>query len=189
MAPDIDVLQVTTLFPSRTQFLEAVDWTGIDFHLYGITPLGNQSPIRQFVRGPSMANEQTVGLYHKAKISFQLHRNDSMTMGKSSPKERKAGMIAARPNPDLRAHSLGPRVYELAACRTFQVCDGTRPELREIFGDSVPTYSGPAELGDLCRHYLANDGEREELARQQNEAIQPYTFKRRMSEVMEVVNA
>lgn len=188
--PDIDVLQVTTLFPSRRAFLEAVDWTGIDFHLYGITPLGNQSPIHRFVRGPSMKNEAVVELYHKAKISFQLHRNDTITLGrKLSPAERKAGMVAALPNPDLKAHSLGPRVYELAACGTFQVCDDTRPELTELFGEAVPTYSTPSELGDLCRHYLAADGEREELAKQQHEAIKPYTFENRMKQVMEVIDA
>jgi spore maturation protein CgeB len=62
------------------------------------------------------------------------------------------------------AQSIGPRAYEIAACGAFQLCDDTRPELGEVFGDSVATYADAEDLLQKIEYYLAHPGEREEMA-------------------------
>lgn len=187
---DIDCLCVTTLFPSRTQFLEQVDWTGINLQLFGILPIGNRSPLHQYVRGSAMVNEDTVKLYRRTKVGFTLHRNDNITGERlmRAVERGERGILGAVPNPGLKANSLGPRAYELAACGVFQICDGSRRELQEVFGDTVPVFDGPEQFGDLLRQYIDDPVRREEAAKRQQEAVQPYTFSHRMKTVLEAVS-
>jgi len=189
MKPDIDVSLVMTLFPSRVKFLEQVNWDGIDMHLYGITPLGNMSPLRKFVRGGVLLNDATTRLYHRSRIGVQFHRNDSITGERlmRAIQRGERGILGAVPNENLEAYSIAPRCYELAACGTFQVCDEGRAELREVFGDSVPTYRTPDELGLLLRRHLDDPVRREELAQAQHEAVKPYTFEARMRQALEAL--
>jgi len=187
---DIDVLATMTLFPSRTQFLEKVDWSEIDLHLYGILPIGNQSPLHPYVRGSAMTNPELARLYQDTKVGFNLHRNDNITGARlmKAVERGERGILGAVPNPDLKADSIGPRCYELAACGVFQVCDDSRKELQEVFGDTVPTYRTPEELEALLREYVSDPVKREEAAKKQREAVEPFTFKYRMTTVMEAVS-
>ena len=70
---------------------------------------------------------------------------------------------------------MGPRGVEYAACGTFQISD-PRPEITDVFGDTVPIHRNPEELGRLIRKYLADPVRRSELAVQQHEAIKGRTF-------------
>lgn len=188
---DVDVLFVGTNFPTRVQFLEQVDWDGIDFQLRGIWNIRGKSLLKQFLQGESssMPNTTTLELYRKARIGLQLHRKDgfSMKAAKAGRTKIKGGLVGATPLPNLVAHSLGPRSYELAASGVFQVSDTGRPELEEVFGDTVPTYSTPEELRVLLRMYLDDPMLREEAAKKQLQAVQPYTFEMRMRGLLENV--
>lgn len=186
---DADVLFVGTNFPSRVKFLEQVNWTGIDFQLHGLMRLGT-SPLREFVRGTgAVPNSVALDLYRQTRIGLQMHRKDGydpLAAMKGKRFER-GGLIGAKPLTNLVAHSLGPRSYELAACGVFQVCDASRPELEEVFGDSVPTYRTPEELGALIRQHLDDPMRREELAQTQHEAVKPHTFEARMRVLLEAL--
>ena len=65
------------------------------------------------------------------------------------------------------AYSLGPRAFEIAGCAAFQLCDNNRPELAEVFGDTVATYDQPEEVPELVRYWAddARAARRLEMAR------------------------
>ncbi len=188
---DVDVLFVGTNFPTRVQFLEKVNWEGINFQLRGIWNMRGKSSLKQFIQGESasMRNEHVLELYQKARIGLQIHRKDgfSMIAAKKGKTVIKGGLVGATPMPDLVAHSLGPRSYELAASGCFQVSDAERPELQEVFGDTVPTYETPEDLRVLMRMYLDDPVRREEVAKKQLQAVQPYTFEYRMRGLLDAV--
>ena len=189
---DVDVLFIGTNFPTRVTFLEAVDWKGIDFQLRGVWNVGNKAVISQYIQGKREAvkNVEAINLYRRARINLQLHRKDGYNPANARRGKRTGplgGLLGATPKPDLVAYSLGPRSFELAACGAFQVSDAGRPELEEIFGDSVPTYSSPEDLGSLVRTFLDDPVRRDELAKRQLEAIQPYTFEKRMRVMLDAV--
>jgi hypothetical protein len=170
---DMDVAFVGTGFPARRRFFEAVDWEGVDLRLYGYwakTPKG--SSLWSYLTPCILDNGETVDIYRRSRIGLQLHRKDKWYGHKGECEEH--------------AHSLGPRSYELAASGVFQVSD-ERPELHEVFDGSVPTFSTPAELEGLVRHYLADPGARRELAERQRQAVQPYTFENRIKQALEVI--
>jgi spore maturation protein CgeB len=173
---EFDVMFIGTGFPTRRRFFEKVDWDGINPKFLGYWPnTPARAPIRRWLDFRIVNNAETVSLYQRSRIGLQLHRQDKSYWEK--------GVIT----PDS-AYSIGPRSYELAACGVFQLSD-ERPELREVFGDSVPTFRTPAELGDLIRYYLAHEGEREEMAMRQRESVQLCTFTNRMRDVLDVVAA
>jgi hypothetical protein len=140
--PRHDVVFVGSAFKERIQFLESIDWTGIDLGLYGHwKKLPRKSPLRQYVRGGIQENETTAALYRHAKVGLNLYRNTKGWTGK----ERISG-----------AESMNPRAYELSAVGCFQISE-PRAEVAEIFGDAVPTFSTPAECEAVIRRALADD--------------------------------
>lgn len=162
---DCDVLMIGTGWPERQAFLEAVDWTGIKLKLYGVWPgiLENpSSPLCKFFTPFIVDNNRAPGLYSAAKINLNFHRNSK------------------------EAETPGPRVFELAACGAFQLSD-SRKRLKEIFVDSIPTFSSPGELESLIRTYLKDP----ELRRQAALAARDYgrdeTFDNRVSSLITVM--
>jgi spore maturation protein CgeB len=172
--PRHDVVFVGSLFQERIELLQAVDWSGIDLGLYGsFTLLGSRNPLRQYVRSKvPITNERAVDLYRAAKIGLNLHRT-SMGFGRDAPR------IAL-------AESLNPRAYELAACGVFQISDARR-EVGMVLGDGVPTFTTPAELGRLVRHYIEHETDRQALAERARLQVQGQTFDRRMETLAEVL--
>lgn len=190
VAKDADVLFLGTNFPSRITFLEKVDWTDIDLHLHGLMNLGNLSSLAQYVKGKStVKNEEAIKLYKKARIGLQIHRKDGYDSKKAlrGHKVRKGVLVGASPLENLVAYSLGPRSYELAACGVFQVSD-PRPEIEEVFGDTVPVYESPEDLSTMLRTYLDDPVRREEAAEKQYEAVKPYTFEMRTRTILDVIS-
>lgn len=145
-----DVVFVGSAFHERVEWLNAVDWTGIDLGLYGSwTPLGSRHPLRQFVRGAQTNNAQTAALYRRAKIGLNLYRT-SKGWGRYAPAIE-------------HAESLNPRAYELAACGAFHL-SSARAEVAEVFGESVPTFTSPFEASALIRRWLRDDSGRARMA-------------------------
>ena len=143
--PSHDVVFVGSGFNERVTWFNSIDWTGIDLGLYGTwdKSFGLKDQVMDCVRGAQITNEMAASLYRRAKIGLNLYRS-SMGWGK---KTRKI----------TRADSLSPRAYELAACGAFHLSD-YRSEVREVFGDLVPTFSNPIEAAALIRLWL-NDPE------------------------------
>jgi hypothetical protein len=141
-----DVVFVGSAFHERIEWLEAIDWTGINLGLYGSwESLGSRHPLRKAVRGAQIDNVMTARLYRRAKIGLNLYRT-SIGWGKHAPS------IA-------HAESLNPRAYELAACGSFYLST-YRAEVPETFGGLVPTFTTPYEASALIRAWLADDASR-----------------------------
>ncbi len=155
--PAHDVVFVGTGFQERIDVLEAVDWTGIDFGLYGTWELlSRRSPLKRFIRDGYVSNGRATALYRRAKIGLNLHRQ-SKGFGKDAPRI-------------THAESLNPRAYELAATGCFTISDD-RAEVSEVFGQLVPTFATPADLSALLRTWLADDSGRARIQRDLPSAV------------------
>jgi len=168
-----DVVFVGTGFIERCETLGAVDWSGIDFGLYGTWDLlGSRHRLRKHLRARVVDNAHTAALYRRARVGLNLHRT-SVEFGRDV--EHVTG-----------AESMGPRCYELAATGCFFVTDYRR-EVSDVFGDVVPTFATAGELEELLRYYLAHDEERRERAGHLPALAAPHTFDARVAEMMEVL--
>lgn len=166
--PNADVLFCGSLFPERVAWLEAVDWTGIDLHLYG-TPelLPARSPLRAFVKGGLTPNEALVGIAQRSRIALNLFR---------------------APEDGQRAESMNPRLYEMAAAGVCSVSDA-RAEVADIFGDAVPTFTTPAEAGAVIRALLADPARRADCAARARAAVSAQHWTHRASQLIRDVAA
>jgi spore maturation protein CgeB len=126
------------------------------------------------VWGGVTPNEEAVRWYRSASICLNHHRTTTVYG---------SGQHIAPGS----AVSLGPRTFELAACRAFQLCDDSRPDLPELFGDCVPTYRAddPADLLRQVRHYLARPDARARLAAEQHEAVAQHHWGNRAKQLLE----
>lgn len=150
--PAHDVVFVGTGFHERITWFNSIDWTGIDLGLYGNWKgLGLNKQVRALVKGECLDNHKTAALYRRAKIGLNLYRT-SMGWGKGAPAI-------------MYAESLGPRAYELAACGLFHL-SSDRKEVKEVFGDLVPTFTTPTEAAALIRLWLADPAGRARIAEQ-----------------------
>lgn len=85
---------------------------------------------------------------------------------------------------ETEAWSMGPRVYEVAACGAFQLTDNSRGELQEVFGDVIPIYRDGAGLAKMVAHFLEEEGEREALALMARKEVAPCTFENRARHIL-----
>jgi spore maturation protein CgeB len=154
-----DFCFVGTGYPSRVEFLEAVDWSGIDATIAGNwRNLADDSPLKPLLaHDPEacMPNQGTAELYASTKASANIYRREHSAQNDG--------------------WAMGPREVELAAIGTFF--------LREHRGESdevlpmLPTFDSPGDFGEKLRWWLTHDTEREEAALKAQAAVQDRTFK------------
>jgi spore maturation protein CgeB len=159
-----DVVFIGSLFDERKRLFYGVDWTGIDFILRG-----------HFLDATDIvANEDVAAYYRAAKVSLNHHRTTTM---------HGSGTHITS------ADSLGPRAYEIPACGGFMLCDDSRAEGWDVFGDYFPTYRAgdSADLERQVKYWLKQDGRREETARAMHAAVQPHNWVSRAKQVLEVL--
>lgn len=166
-----DVCFVGSGFPSRIEFLEQVDWSGLDVLFGGSWHLLEDiSPLLQYIahdREECVPNAQAVDMYRSAKMSFNLYRTEA-----SAPEHE-------------RGWSMGPREVELAAAGTF-FARNPRPEGDDIL-PMLPTFTEPNELGELCRWWCSHDLARQRAAEAAREAIAGWTFDARAEQALSLL--
>lgn len=146
-----DVVFVGSGFPERIQWFNSIDWSGIELGLYGTWKrLGLKKELRECVKADQVTNEHAAALYRRAKIGLNLYRS----LKRAVPNQ---------PRSLVQGESLSPRAYELAACGAFHLSDD-RAEVREVFGDLVPTFRTAADASQLIRQWLADDAGRARVA-------------------------
>lgn len=151
-------------FPSRTSFFEKVDYGDASVMFAGLWDgVPEDSPIHPFIHpGMCMDNAETAELYRGTKISANLYRSHE----DRSDEAFEAGW------------AMGPREVELAATGCFMARHSPTNHGGE--GDEVlpmlPTFTDPAELGEILAHYLARPERRQELADQARAAVADRTF-------------
>lgn len=151
---------VGTGYPSRREFFEQVDWSGIDAVFGGNwQDLAEDSPLAPFLmheQAECVSNDQAAGLYRGSSSSANLYRTEAQ-------------------REDLSAGwAMGPREVELAACGTFYLTE-ERGENREVL-PMVPTFDSPEDFGDKLRWWLAHPEARDQVTREAQAAIADRTF-------------
>jgi hypothetical protein len=159
---ECDLAFVGTGYPSRVRFLEAMDFSGLDFLLAGNWPTlaEGSSLYPHLAHGPEecIDNERTVDVYRSARVGLNLYRRE-----------------AQYPDPDpVAGWSMGPREVEMAATGLFFLRD-PRPEGDEVLG-MLPTFSSPQEASGLLRYWLDRPDERAALAVKAREAVADRSF-------------
>mgnify|MGYP003331126167 FL=1 len=158
--PSADVLFVGSMFDERIAFLNAIDWSGIDLHLYtNRQNLPRRSGLRRFLKGDVQPNELVQRLAQRSKIVLNLFRQASAP-----------------------AESLNPRCYEMAAAGVCMVSDD-RAELGQVL-PMVPTFTSPESCERVLRGLLADDGLRQRIAANARAAILPQTWHARTEQIM-----
>jgi spore maturation protein CgeB len=153
--PNHDVVFVGSGFAERVTWFNSIDWAGIDLGIYGTWKgLGLNKQLKACVKGQQITNENASSLYRRAKVGLNLYRT------------HKGWNLKRIESPRIsHAESLSPRAYELAACGSFHISDN-RAEVKEVFGDLVPTFSTPTEAAALIRLWLKDDEGRARVAAQ-----------------------
>ena len=171
--PAHDVVFVGTGFIERVRLLQSIDWTDIDFGLYGVWTLaGSRSVLRRHLRGQETPQAVTAGLYRKAAVGLNLHRTSK---GYAVDAQHVMG-----------AESMNPRCWELAASGLFFTTDH-RAEVTETFGDVLPTFSTPAEAESIVRRALREPQWRADVAATCRERVADQTWTARAAMVLDAL--
>jgi spore maturation protein CgeB len=158
--PAADLTFVGTGYPSRVEFLEAMNLDGVELALAGNwMNLLDDSPLRKHLvhdADECFDNEDAVGLYRAAKAGLNLYRREAE-------------------QPELaEGWAMGPREVEMAAAGLFFLRD-PRGEGDDVF-DMLPTFADPADASEQLRWWLRHDRQREAAALKARAAIEDRTF-------------
>ena len=168
-----DFVFVGTGFPSRIEWLEQVDWTGINAGLAGNWNMVRDSsplmPLLIHQRGECIDNADTAELYRTAKVSLNLYR-----------REHSEGAHAD-------GWAMGPREVELAACETFFFRD-RRGEGDDLF-PMLPYATDPHTFSTGLRWWLTHDDTRRTAAVAARVAVAGRTFTNTARRLLDLVEA
>lgn len=145
--PAHDVVFIGNLYPSRAEWLSAIDWGGIDLALYGVfDTLPDDHSLRQYIRGGVVRNYAATAIQQRAKVVINLFRTEQFGPGWT--------VTGHRPGA-----SISPRLIECAASGACVVSE-YRAELVETFGDAMPLARTPDEMSAAIRRLLSSEPER-----------------------------
>ncbi len=164
-SPDVvsEACFVGTGMPSRVEFLEQVDWTGIELLLAGAwKDLSPESPLRPHLLYEDsrwcVMNDHTATIYRSSLTSFNVYRIEN----NEGVHDRADGI------------AMGPREVELAACGLW-FARQSRPEGDDLL-PMLPIFSTPEEMGEQIRWAIAHPDERQEAATAARAALSDRTF-------------
>ena len=155
-----DFAFVGTGYPSRIEFFEQVDWSGLEVMLGGNWQwVKDGSPLLPFLihdRGLCVDNTDAVRMYRSTKVSANLYRKEATQPGLED------------------GWAMGPREVELAASGAFFMRE-PRGEGDELF-PFLPTFTEPGEFTEKLRDYLAHDKWRMVLSDMARRRVADRTF-------------
>lgn len=180
-----DVFFCGTGFDERARLFAATDWSGIDFRLAGFWPTGEDGEVIP------TATEERLGqikIGHDARLTPFLARG-LIDNDEAVEWYRSAKIVLATHRDDGRGSSIGPRVYEAAAVGAFQIADDSRPELGEIFGDSIPTFRAgdPDHLRWTVRYWLDRPALRQDRASEARSRVRGQSYDDRLATLMALI--
>lgn len=162
-----DVFFWGTLWPERKDLGNALDRISAKTIWGGPDPEhDNEDNVDEL-----LANSELAKYYRGTKIAPNMHRKLCWV------KDGEPIMVS-------KAYSLGPRAYEIAACGAFQLCDNTRPELFDLFGDTVATFEDKADFSRKIGYYLRHDNERNDMAKAAMDRVKDCTFSNRAENII-----
>lgn len=135
---------------------------GVEWHARELLPLVQQS-------GERFGPETFAKIVAASKINLNLHSS------------------ATHDGVDPRCDAINPRVFEIAACGGFQVCDPCKG-LEDLFDTEteIPTYRNLGELRERIDHFLAHPEERNAItAAARKRALESHTYEHRAKEMLD----
>lgn len=166
-----DFVFVGTGFPSRIEWLEQVDWAGVDARIGGNWNLvADDSPLRPLLmHAPAYCvdNPDTADMYRAARVGLNLYRKEHSDGGSAD------------------GWAMGPREVEMAACGLFF--------FREPRGEGdallrmLPTVTDPDQFSKELRWWLDRDNARVEAAAAAAAAVSGRTFTATARRLLELV--
>ncbi len=166
-----DFCFVGTAFPSRIDFFEQCDFTGIDVALAGNwANLDPDHPLVKYLAhdiDECCPNENAAVLYASTKASANLYRKEATA--------------------SADGWAMGPREVELASTGCFFLRE-SRPESDEIL-HMLPTFDSPGDFSERLRWWLAHDSARTEAARLARLAVADRTFQSNAAHLLRLLAA
>ncbi|NJK77895.1 MAG: glycosyltransferase [Nanoarchaeota archaeon] len=159
-----------TLFPERINLLRELDTSGFDLSIFANTSVIEDRESIDIIKKKTTFSDGIVDntivaeYYRRSKVLLNIHR----TYGWDFEQETKDIALG-------EAYSINPRVIEAVACGGFVLTDH-RPELDNLFGDTIATYDGPRELREKALLYLGNDELRENMSAAALEKIKGMSY-------------
>lgn len=171
-----DICFVGSPFPERQALFRDADFSGLNVVTRGLwTDIDVEDSILDEQSG-LIENARAHDLYAAAKVNVNHHR---LTRYYGDERQIEPG----------EAESLNLRAYELAAAGCFQICDDSRPELQEVFGDSVPVYrhTDGKDFERVARYWLDRPEERAEKAAEARQRVMDHSVQARINRVLDIV--
>lgn len=171
-----DVLFCGTAFVERVDMIASVNWDGVDFKIIGDKETWlyeNGKVLEPYIEDKIVMNNWELANYYRGtKIALNIHRTRSGLDENDTPLDNYND-----------AYSIGPRLYEAAACGAFILTD-YRQEAIDIFGDTIDYFDTPQEMEEKIRYWLHPDNEQERVkkANAAMERIKNCTFSDRLDE-------
>jgi len=156
-------------YPNRVQMFKGL--TDYSFRIWGVDwdVLELQPHLRRV--GERFTPEDFARIVAGSKINLNLHSS------------------VVSDGVDAKADAVNPRVFEIAACGGFQLCDPCAG-LAELFDfdTELPVYRTLPELRRKLDHFLAHPEEREAIARRARErALREHTYRHRAQRMLDVI--
>ena len=154
---------------NRNQFISGL--TDFDLKIWGTEWTARE--LQRFLNRPEQrfTSEQFTKIVAGAKINLNLHSSSTHS------------------SVDPRCDAINPRVFEIAACGGFQICDPCKG-LDQFFDptNELPTYRDLAECRKLVDYFLAHNDERNAIANRARErALAEHTYEHRAQQMLDFI--
>lgn len=158
-----DVVFVGTGFPERLEILENVDWSGIDFKLLGYYDLAPDSPLNKHFNQKEafIPNTETAKYYNGAKIVLNLNRLSIDLYGEERIEKR---------------GSVGPRVYEAAACGCVIASQDDVPEVKTLLDNNYIPFNDADDLSVMLREWLGREEDLAKMGRRAKVCVENHSY-------------
>lgn len=178
-----DLLFCGTPFYERSKILSELNFDNINFKLFGFDKYNVEPEHYKVLQGYTNSTNNDYGIldnkelakhYRGAKVSLNIHRTRSEI-------DKDTNEI----NNYTDAYSVGPRLYEIAACGSLIITD-YRKEAEDLFGDSVVFFEGSDQLQEKISYWTddANAVERQNMIDAAQKRIKDCAFINRLNDII-----
>jgi spore maturation protein CgeB len=174
---DSDIFFCGTAFAERVDLFKQVNWSGIDLRLLGQWRSyldEGDSAYSKCVDNIITANNYLADFYRHAKIALNIHRTRPDLSSDGTPI-----------NNHDDAYSIGPRLYEAAACGALIVSD-YRQEIVDLFEDTAEIFDSPQHLQSIIDYWIKPENQERRFNKTQAamEKIKHCTFDQRYNDIV-----